>query len=180
MLVNDDFGLLACRAETAADEIHFRLHDSQIVLRAALQHEARAQRRQVRDARNVEEDILGQHGGETGENFLRLPALALEVHDVRLHEHRASVAKHRHGLRVKSEVRKILYLQPESLGGRLQKVPVARGALRVQLEILHAAVFQDDELDVLAAHVDNHVRVVVKLQGGLGVGDRFHKAHVSL
>jgi hypothetical protein len=39
----------------------------------------------------------------------------------------------------------------EALGGGLQKVAVAGRALRVQLEVLHPAVLQDDDLDVLPA-----------------------------
>ena len=80
----------------------------------------------------------------------------------------------------KSEVGKLLHLQPESFGGRLQEVAVARGALRVQLEILHAAVFEDDQLDVLAAHVHDHVRIVVELQRGFGVRDGFDQPDVGL
>src|SRR5579862_2502944 len=40
MLVDDNFRLLVGRAEAAANEVHFRLYDRKIVLRAALQDEA--------------------------------------------------------------------------------------------------------------------------------------------
>ena len=59
----------------------------------------------------------------------------------------------------------------EALRRGLQEVAVARRALRVQLEIFHAAVLQDDDLDVLPADVADHVHVVVEVQAGLGVRD---------
>ncbi len=52
----------------------------------------------------------------------------------------------------------------------MEEVPVAGGALSVQLEVFDLAVFQDNHLDVLAAHVDDHVRVTVVVEGGFGVG----------
>ena len=60
----------------------------------------------------------------------------------------------------------------------MQEVAVARRALRVQLEILHAAVLQDDDLDVLPAHVADHVHVVVEMQAGFGVRHGFHQRRV--
>src|SRR5579862_979615 len=41
MFVNEDVGLLASSAKTAANEIHFGLHHSEIVLRAALENKPR-------------------------------------------------------------------------------------------------------------------------------------------
>ena len=68
-----------------------------------------------------------------------------------------------------ADVGVLLHRHVEALRGGLQEVAVARRALRVQLEILHAAVLQDDDLDVLAADVADHVHVVVEVQAGLGV-----------
>ena len=115
VLVHDDFRLLAGGAEAVADEIHFRFHDGKIVLRSALQDEARAERREIRNAGDVEENILRQHGSKSGENFFRPPALALEVHDVRLHEHRAAIAEYRHGLRGEGQIGVLLRLSGRSL-----------------------------------------------------------------
>ena len=39
---------------------------------------------------------------------------------------------------------------------------------------------QDDQLDVLAADVDDHVRVVVELHGRFGVRDGFDERRVGL
>ena len=70
--------------------------------------------------------------------------------------------------------------QAEAFGGGLQEISIARGALRVQLEVLHAAVVQDDDLDVLPADVDDHVRIFVELQRRLGVRDGFHQRDVGV
>ena len=61
----------------------------------------------------------------------------------------------------------------------MQEVAVARRALRVQLEILDAAVLQDDDLDVLAADVADHVDVVVEMQAGFGVGHGFDERGIG-
>ena len=79
----------------------------------------------------------------------------------------------------KGQIGELFDLQAEPFRGGLQEVAVARRALRVQLEILYAAVFQDNELDVLAADVDDDVRIVVKLERGFGVGDRFDQADIG-
>ena len=84
------------------DEVDLGLHRGQVILRPALQNEARTERGEVRNAGDVEEDILRQHIGQPGKNFFGAPALALEVHDVGLHEHRAAVAEDGHGLAEKA------------------------------------------------------------------------------
>ena len=71
-------------------------------------------------------------------------------------------------------------LVAQRLGRALQEVSVAGRALRVQLEILNPPVFQDDELDVLAAHVDDNVRLLIELHRRLGVRDGFHQRHIGL
>ena len=58
VLVDDDLRLFAVGAEAGFDEVHFGLHHGEIVLRAALQDEARAERGEIRDAGDIEEDIL--------------------------------------------------------------------------------------------------------------------------
>ncbi len=52
-------------------------------------------------------------------------------------------------------------------------------ALRVQLEVFDAAVLQDDDLDVLAADVADHVDVLVEVQAGLGVRDGFDQRGIG-
>ena len=61
VLVDDDVGLHVLALEARLDEIHLRLHRGQVVLRAALQQEAPADGREVRNLRNVQPDVLGQH-----------------------------------------------------------------------------------------------------------------------
>ena len=82
MLVDDHVGLDVLALEARFDEVDLRLHRGQVVLRAALQQEARADGREVRNLRNVQPDVLGQHVAQAGHDLFRLPALALEIHDV--------------------------------------------------------------------------------------------------
>ena len=159
VLVHDDLGLPAGGAEAVADEIHFRLHDCEVILRSSLQHKARAEGRENGNAGNVEKYSLRRHGRESGENFFRAPTLALKIDNIGLHEYCAAISEHRHGFCRKSEVRVLRYIQAEAFHRQLQKISVAGGALRVELEIFHATVVQNDDLDVLAADIDNHVRI---------------------
>ena len=180
MLVHDDFGTVIDAVEVRANEVDFRLHRRQVLLRSALQDEARAQLGQVRNRRDVQEDVLRQHRRQSGENLFAAPALALEVDDVGLHEHRAAVAEDRHGVGGERDVRVLLDLVAQRFGGALQEVSVARRALRVQLEVFDATVFQDDELDVLPADVDDDVRILVELHRRLGVRDGLDQRDVGL
>ena len=61
VLVDDHVGLHVLALEARLDEIHLRLHRGQVVLRAALQQEARADGGKVGNLRNVQPDVLGQH-----------------------------------------------------------------------------------------------------------------------
>ena len=180
MLVNDDFGLSLFAAEVRLHKIDFGLHRCQVLLRATLQDEAFSQFCQIGNAGDVEEDVLGQHRRESRKNLFCRPALALEVDNVRLHEHGAAVTKDRHLVRRKSDIGVFLDFYAERLGGRLQEVSVARRTLRVQLKVLYAAVFEDDELDVLTADVDDAVRIVVKAHRRLRMRDGFHERHISV
>src|SRR5262249_55380264 len=135
---------------------------------------------EVRNAGDVEEDVLRKHVREAREDLFRAPALALEVHDVRLHEDRAAIAERGHRLGGEGDIGELLYLHAKALGRRLQEVSVACRALRVQLEVLHAAIFEDDEFDVLAAYIDDDMRVVVELQRRLGVSDSFNQSDIGV
>ena len=173
VLVDDDVGLDAFVAEARFDEIDLGLDGGEVVLRAALEDESVAERGQVRNLRDVQPDIFRQDVGEAGENFFRLPALALEIDDVGLHEDGAAVAEHGHGLGAEGQVGELGDVEAEAHGRRLQEVAVARRALGVELEVFHAAVLQNDELDVLAAYVADHVGLRIKVQRGFGVRDGF-------
>src|SRR5258708_4370931 len=93
VLVDDDVGLDLLTLEAALDEIDLALHGGQIVLRAALEQEAGADGGEVGDLRDVQPDVLGQHVAQAGHDLFRLPALALEIDDIALHEHGAAVAE---------------------------------------------------------------------------------------
>src|SRR6185369_12836747 len=180
MLVNDDFRTLACCPETAVDEIHFGFDDCKIVLCSSLQHKTRAKCREVGDAGHVQKHVLRQNGCQASEDFFRAPALALKVHDVGLHEHRASVAEHGHGIRGEGQISVLLHFQPKAFRSRLQEVAVPRRALGIELEIFDPAVVQDDQLDILPTHVDNDVRIIVELQSRLGMRNGLNQRDVGL
>ena len=179
VLVHDHVGARLLALEARLDEIHLRLYRRQVVLRAALQQEARADGREVGNLRNVQPDVLGQHVAQPRHDLFRLPALPLEIHDVGLHEHRAAVAELRESLGAECRVGVLLHRHVEALRGGLQEVAVAGRALGIELEILDAAVLEDDDLDVLAAHVANHVHVVVEMQAGFGVRHGLHQRGVG-
>ena len=180
VFVNDDFRLVPDAVEVRVNEVDFRLHRRQVLLRAALQDEARTQLGEVRNSGDVEEDVLRQNVRQSGEDLFAAPALPLEVHDVGLHEHRAAVAEDRHGVGRERDVGVLVHLVAERFRRALQEVAVAGRALRVQLEVFDAPVFQDDQLDVLAADVHDDVRVLVELHGRFGVGHGFHQRHIGL
>jgi hypothetical protein len=161
VLVHHDLRLRAGAGEGRADEIDLRFDGRQIPLRAALKDEPRTQTREVRNARDVEEDVLGQHGGETRKDLLARPPLPLECDDVGLQEDGAAVAEARHGARGERRFGVTLHRHAERLRRRLKEVAVARRALRVESEVLDAAVLQEDQFDVLSADVDDDVGIAI-------------------
>ena len=178
--MNDDFGFSVGSPEAVLNEIYFRFHHRHVVLRSALQHEARTQSREIGNAGNIEKHILWQHSRQPGENLFRAPSLTLEIHDIRLHEDRAAIAEYRHGLSRESQIGILFHAQTKSLSGRLQKISIAGGTLRIEFEIFDAAVVQNDDLDVLPTHVDDDVRIFVKLERRFGMSDRFDERHVCV
>src|SRR5262245_33370415 len=89
--------------EARLDEIDLRLDGGEFGLCPGWQNEVRSGRGDVRNLRDLEPDVFRQHGGEARHNLFRLPALSLEVDDVRLHEDRAAVTEGRHRLRAESD-----------------------------------------------------------------------------
>jgi hypothetical protein len=167
-------------AEAFADEVDLRLDRGEIALRAALQHEPPAEPRQVGRLRDIEKDVLRQHRREAGQHFLRQPAPPRHVGNLRLEEQHAAVAEDRHLACAEREVRELLDLVAEGAGNRLEEIAVAGRTLRVQPEVLHAAVAQHDDLDVLAADVDDDVRIGIELERRLRVRDGLDKRRVGL
>src|SRR5262249_32079331 len=162
MLVDNDFRLAAGGVEVGMNKVHFSLHRRQVLLRPSLKHKTASELGQVGNAGNVQKNILGQYRGQPRQDLFGLPALALEVYDVRLHEHGAAVAENGHGLRGEGDVGVLVHANPQRLRGGLQEIAVAGRALRVELEVLDASIFQDDELDVLPADVHDHVWVLIE------------------
>src|ERR1019366_1358213 len=179
MLVHNHVGRRVLALEARFDEIHLRFHGGQVVLRAALQQEARADGGEIGNLRNVQPDVLGQHVAEARHDLFGLPALPLEVHNVALHEHGAAVAKTGEAFGAESDIGILFHLDVEALRGGLQEVAVARRTLRVQLEILHAAVLEDDDFDILAAHVADDVHAFIEVEARLGVGHGFHQRRIG-
>ena len=180
VLMDDDFRLVSDAVEVRVNEVNFRLDRSQVLLRSALQDEARPQLGEVRNSGDVEEDVFRQNVCQSGEDLFAAPSLPLEVYDVGLHEHRAAVAEDRHGVRGKSDVSVVLYFVAERLGGTLQEVAVSGRALGVELEVLNAAVFQHDQLNVLAADIHDDVGILIELHRRLGVRHGFHQRDIGL
>ncbi len=171
MAMHDDLGLHALRLEALLNKIDLRLDRGEVVLSAALQDKARTQLGEVRDLRDVEPDVLWQNVGEPRHDLLGRPALTLEVDDIRLHEDRTAVAEGRHRLGREGEAGVLAHVVAKARRRALQEVTVARRALSVELEVLHLAVFQDDDLDVLAADVTDDIDVVIKVQRALAMSD---------
>src|SRR5215469_1269058 len=165
MFVDNDFRLGAGGVEVGMNKVHFSLHRRQVLLRPSLKHKTVSELGQVGNAGNIQENILGQYCGQARQNLFGLPALALEVYDVRLHEHGTAVAEDGHSLRGEGDVGVLVHGNTQRLRGGLQEIAIAGRALRVELEVLNASVFQDDELDVLPADVHDHVRVLIEAHG---------------
>ncbi len=91
--MDDDFGVGNFRE----NEIDLRFHDGKVLVRPALQDVFLAHLAEVVHAAGVDPNIERENGAQRGENFVRLPALALLVDDVALQENAASHGKLRHG-----------------------------------------------------------------------------------
>ena len=145
-----------------ADEIHLRLDDSEISLRPALKNETPAQGCDVGDARHVQKDVLGKHRGQSGEDLFRSPTLTLEIDDVRLKEDRAAIAELRHSPWREMRSRQTPQWECRAASAAAcRKYPLPGRALRIQTEISYRSILQHDDLDVLAAYVDDGVHVWV-------------------
>ena len=92
--VDEDLGV----RDALLDVVDLRLDGGEVVLRAALQDELAAERREPRDLHDVLPDVLRQHLREAGEQLLLREALLLEVHAVGVEEDGAAVAELRREL----------------------------------------------------------------------------------
>src|SRR2546426_5011375 len=112
--------------ESRLDKVHLGLDCREVMLRAALQDERLPERSEVRNLRDIQPNVLGQDVGEPGHDLFRLPALPLEVHDVGLHEDRATVSEHGHGLGAEGEVSILLDVVAKADAGGLEEITVSR------------------------------------------------------
>src|SRR5579884_1005475 len=69
VFVDNDLRLFAVGTKAGLDEVYFSLHDGHVVLRSTLQYKARAERSEIRNARNVEKNIFRQYIGESRKNL---------------------------------------------------------------------------------------------------------------
>ena len=141
------------------DVVDLGLDRRQVVLRAALEHVLRAQRRHARDLHHVLPDVLGQHLRQAGEQLLFRVALLLEVHAIAVEEDRAAVAELGRQLGAERRLGVVGDLHAELIGHRLQQHAVAGRALVRQAEVLDVAVLHEQDLDVLPTDVADDVDV---------------------
>src|ERR1700681_655694 len=123
-----------------ANKIDLRLHHREIFVRAALQNIFFADLREIVQSTGIDPDIQRKNGTQRGEDFLRLPTLALLVDDIALQEDAASHRELWHRLCAKRPIRDFAEGNAESFGDALEESSVSRRALRVQAEITHRAV----------------------------------------
>src|SRR5262249_18576958 len=98
MFVHHNLWTFPGSTKTCIDKVDLGFDDGQVVLRPALQNKSRSEIGEIRNARDVEENILRQNGGEPGKNFFRAPTLSLEVDDVGLHKNSAAISENGHAL----------------------------------------------------------------------------------
>ena len=127
----------------------------------------------------MQKDVARKHGGQPGQNLIGAPALTLEVDDVRLQKDRAAITEGRHRASGKGSLGITLDGNAEALRGGLQKITIAGRTLRVKPEIADATLTQQNQLDVLAANIDHHMRIGHIAQGGFGVRHGFGQSHVG-
>src|SRR3979490_2371049 len=111
------------------DEINLRFHDREIFVRAALEDIFLAHLREIIQTAGINPDVQRKNRAQRGEDFLRLPALALLIDDVALQKDAASHGKLRHCLRPKRSVRDLAEGDAESFVDALQERAVTGGAL---------------------------------------------------
>jgi hypothetical protein len=147
------------------DVVDLGLDRGEVVLRAALQHEATAQRREARDLHHVLPHVLGQHLGEAREELFFREALFLKVHAVGVEEDGAAIAELGRQLGLERGVGVLGDAQAELIGHRLQQHAVAGRAAVREAEVGDVAVLHEQDLDVLPADVADDVDVAEEPHG---------------
>src|SRR3984893_12345822 len=162
-----------------ANKIYLRLLHREIFVRAALQNIFFADLREIVQSTGIDPDIQRKNGAQRGEDFLRLPTLALLIDDIALQENAASHRKLRHGLRSKRPVGDFAERDAKSFRDSLQERSISGGALRIQAEIADGAILQNHDLDVDAANVADAIRIREIMQAGGGMSDCFDHSAIG-
>ncbi len=173
--VDEDLGA----GDALLDVVDLRLDRREVVLRAALEHVARAQRGEPRDLHHVLPDVLGQHLGEAGEKLLLGEALLLEVDAIGVEEDGAAVAELGRELGAEGGVGVLGHRQAELVGHRLEEHAVAGGARVGEAEVGDVAVLHEQDLDVLPADVADDVDLAEVAHRAHHVGDGLDDVHVG-
>jgi hypothetical protein len=155
----------------APDSAAYLCTRREVSLRASLQDDASAELADVGHLGDVLPDVERQDERQAGEHLVGAPAELLEIDLVLLHEDRAAVMERGGDPGVEGVIRELLERDVELLGHALEEVAVAGRALGVEPEVLDPAVLEEDDLDVLAAHVADDVDLAVVLLGAEHVGD---------
>src|SRR5215467_16025719 len=123
MFMNDDFRRPAAVVEVRVYKVDFSLHRGQVFLSPSLKNKTASQFSQVGNASHIQKNVLRQDSCQAGQDLFGFPALALEVHDIGLHEYSAAVTKHGHGLRGESNIRVIVHVTPRASAVDCKKYP---------------------------------------------------------
>ena len=118
--MNYNFGL----RNLGQNEIHLRLHHRKILVGATLQDVLLPYLLEIVQAARVDPDVQRKNGAKAGKYFVRLPSLALLVHDVALQENPAAHGELRHGLGAKGSLRHLVHRNVEALGHALKESSV--------------------------------------------------------
>jgi hypothetical protein len=90
----------------------------------------------------VNPDIERKHGTQCSENFVRLPSLALLVHNVALQKYTAPHRELRRGTCTKGRLRNVVERDAEAFRHTLEEGAIAGRALRIQAEVRHRPLFK--------------------------------------
>ena len=161
------------------DVIDLRFDRCQVVLRAPLKDELAPERGHARHADDVLPDVLRENLRETGEELFFAEAFLLEVHAVGVEKDRTAVAEAGGQLGLECRLCVLGDWQAELVGHRLKQHAVAGGALVGQLEGLDVTVLHEQDLDVLAPDVADHVDVAEVVGGTHHVRDRLDDVDVG-
>src|SRR5580658_167861 len=115
----------------------------------------------------VNPDIERKHGTQCSENFVRLPSLALLVHNVALQKYTPPHRELRRGTCTKGRLRDVVERDAEAFRHTLEEGAIAGRALRIEAEVRHRPLIQNHDLHIHAAHVADAIGVREEMQPGV-------------